>query len=80
MSPNTSFHRTVVKAFSKGNPSAFSDAARVVDGWDFDRLIPCHGEVITPATPAASGATTNAAKAAWRNAYSSIMEQHSKVN
>lgn len=75
MAPNTVFHRTVVKGFSKGNPSAFADAAKVVDGWDFNRLIPCHGEVIPPA---GSGSTTNAAKAAWRNAYSSVMGEHSK--
>lgn len=76
MSPSTGFHRTVVKAFAKSNPSAFADAARVVDGWDFDKLIPCHGEVILSAAPVRPGGTTNAAKEAWRNAYSSVMDNN----
>lgn len=70
MSPNTGFHRSVVKAFSKPNPSAFAEAAKIVDGWDFDKLIPCHGEVIQ------SAGTTNAAKEAWRNAYGSVMNNN----
>jgi hypothetical protein len=79
MSPNTGFHRMVTKAFSKPNPNAFAESARIIDGWDFDKLIPCHGEAITLSTPSPPGSTMNAAKAAWRNAYASVMEQNNKT-
>lgn len=38
--------------------SAMAKSASVVDGWDFDRIIPCHGDVIE-----------QGGKAAWRSAY-----------
>jgi len=60
----------VSKAFAKSNPSAFADSARIVDGWDFNKLIPCHGEIIQ------SAGTTNAAKEAWRNAYGNVMDNN----
>ena len=71
----------VTKAFAKSNPTAFAEAARIIDGWEFDKLIPCHGEAITPSTPSSSapGSTMNAAKAAWRNAYAGVMEQNNKA-
>jgi hypothetical protein len=81
MSPNTGFHRMTVKAFGKSNPSAFGEAAKVIDSLDFVRLIPCHGAVIqgSAAGTAGSGSTTNAAKAAWRNAYASFVDEGNKT-
>ncbi|KAK6353897.1 hypothetical protein TWF730_008319 [Orbilia blumenaviensis] len=32
-------------ASSKGRPS-FNRSAKIMDGWEFDRIIPCHGDVI----------------------------------
>jgi len=31
---------------SRSNRAAFSESAKNVDKWDFDRVIPCHGDVI----------------------------------
>lgn len=31
---------------SAGNRSAFNSSVSRIDGWDFDRIVPCHGDVI----------------------------------
>lgn len=46
MSPSARFHGLAVSAFSKGNPQAFSAAAREIASLDIKRIIPCHGAVI----------------------------------
>jgi len=38
--------RFVWYALSKPNRPSFGESAKKVGGWDFDRLIPCHGDVI----------------------------------
>ncbi|KAI9729825.1 MAG: hypothetical protein M1834_006573 [Cirrosporium novae-zelandiae] len=31
---------------SKGDRNEFNEAAQRIDGWDFDKIVPCHGDVI----------------------------------
>jgi len=38
--------RFIWYAASSSNRPSFNDSAKRVDGWDFDRIIPCHGDVI----------------------------------
>ena len=42
--------------------------ARIVSGWDFDRLIPCHGEVVE-----------TGGKKLWNDAYAWYLEQDHKA-
>lgn len=86
MSPDTGFHRSTVKAFSKGNPAAFRESAKQIDSVDFQRLIPCHGEVIPkPDLTGTSGGgsstitSSNAAKEAWRAAYREFVVDDGKT-
>jgi len=38
--------RFIWYAASSGNRPAFTESIKRIDTWDFDRMIPCHGEVI----------------------------------
>lgn len=31
---------------SRGDRRGYAESARRVDGWDFDRIVPCHGDVV----------------------------------
>jgi len=42
--------------------------ARIVSGWDFDRLIPCHGEVVE-----------TGGKKMWNDQYAWYLEQDHKA-
>ncbi|KAL7010212.1 hypothetical protein EMMF5_000232 [Cystobasidiomycetes sp. EMM_F5] len=67
LTPYTGFHKFVLKAFSKPDPSGFAQAARRVSALDFVRIIPCHGAVIDGST------TGKSAKDAWDTAFSKIL-------
>lgn len=43
--------------------SAFSASAKIVAGWPFDRIIPCHGEVIE-----------TGGKEAWASTYANVLK------
>ncbi|PWY90889.1 putative nuclear protein Qri2/Nse4 [Aspergillus heteromorphus CBS 117.55] len=38
--------RFVWYVLSSGDRAAFAESVRRIDGWDFNRLIPCHGDVV----------------------------------
>ncbi|KIW02129.1 uncharacterized protein PV09_06617 [Verruconis gallopava] len=38
--------RVIWYGTSAGNRSSFSQSMKKINGWDFDRIIPCHGDVI----------------------------------
>ncbi|CAE6370683.1 unnamed protein product [Rhizoctonia solani] len=50
------------------SPSAMSRDAKTVAGWDFDRIIPCHGDVIE-----------SGGKAAWCEAFKWYLEENFKA-
>ena len=31
---------------SSGDRKSFAESVRRIDGWDFDRIVPCHGDVV----------------------------------
>ena len=70
MSPSAGFHRLAVSAFSKGNPKAFTAAAREIASLDMKRIIPCHGAVIE--------GTGGEANKAWAQAYSKFLDTKTK--
>lgn len=45
-SPATWQRRFAWYVLSSKNRSAFNESVKRIDQWDFDRLIPCHGDVI----------------------------------
>ncbi|PYH98487.1 hypothetical protein BO71DRAFT_395266 [Aspergillus ellipticus CBS 707.79] len=45
-SPATWQKRFVWYVLSSGDRAAFTESVRRIDGWDFNRLIPCHGDVV----------------------------------
>jgi len=45
LSPWKRIHRTMLKSLGKG-VVAMKEDAKIVASWDFDRVIPCHGDVI----------------------------------
>ena len=38
--------RVIWYGISSGDRTGFSKSVKNIDGWDFDRIIPCHGDVI----------------------------------
>ncbi|KAG8863991.1 hypothetical protein FRB96_006864 [Tulasnella sp. 330] len=61
LSPWKGQHRLFLKPISKG--PAMKDDAKLVAGWDFDRVIPCHGDVIE-----------TKGNDAWRSAYANFLK------
>ncbi|CDZ98574.1 Protein of unknown function DUF4336 [Phaffia rhodozyma] len=46
ISPGGAAHRGVVSMVSSADKKLYGQSAAIVAGWDFDRIIPCHGAVI----------------------------------
>ncbi|KAF8327438.1 uncharacterized protein EI90DRAFT_2975088 [Cantharellus anzutake] len=63
MSPGTRFQRAFLWLASIKDGKAMSRDAKVVDGWDFNRIIPCHGDVIE-----------TGGKEAWRSTYTDFLK------
>merc|ERR1712093_90358 len=68
-SPMGGFHKTIVNAFSKSDPKGFAAAATRINEWDFDRIIPCHGDVIEG---------NGKAKEAWRTLFADFIKPNSQ--
>jgi len=60
--PYTEFHKSFIWGESK-NKAAMAKDAKTVAGWDFERIIPCHGDTIE-----------TDAKQAWTAAFSRVLE------
>jgi len=65
-SPLSKLHKWAIWGLSN-DKAAMSRDARTVAGWDFDRIIPCHGDVIE-----------SGGKAAWLEAYKWFLDEHKK--
>lgn len=63
MKPDSWLHRGMVKNLGSGDPVAMKRDAKTVAGWDFDRIIPCHGDVIE-----------TGGNKAWRDAYKFFLD------
>ncbi|KAG8985675.1 hypothetical protein FRB94_001934 [Tulasnella sp. JGI-2019a] len=61
LNPWKGIHKTFLNKLGKG-PS-MKDDAKVVAGWDFDRVIPCHGDVIE-----------TRGNEAWKTAYANFLK------
>lgn len=59
LKPDSLVHRRFLYNAAATDKAAMARSAFKVDQWDFDRIIPCHGDVIE-----------TGGKAAWRNAFS----------
>ncbi|QRV73494.1 hypothetical protein RhiJN_01508 [Ceratobasidium sp. AG-Ba] len=66
LGPMMRAHKTFVWSAGK-DKAAMARDARTVAGWDFDRIIPCHGDVIE-----------KGGNAAWREAYKWYLEENFK--
>jgi len=62
LSPSSWFHKRLVWSFGVDTDAMRRDA-KTVAGWDFEKIIPCHGDVIE-----------REAKQAWRNVYKFYLE------
>ncbi|KAI0031317.1 hypothetical protein K488DRAFT_79119 [Vararia minispora EC-137] len=45
-SPYSGFHKWITKNLGSKDPEAMKRDAKTVSEWDFERIIPCHGDVI----------------------------------
>lgn len=54
-----------MKAMGLKNSAEYKEAAEVVSGWEWDRLIPCHGEVLE-----------TGGKHAWNETFKKVLESH----
>ncbi|GAA6008058.1 uncharacterized protein JCM10292_000726 [Rhodotorula paludigena] len=61
--PGTKTHQRFVYHLAATNKAEMRAAARQVAGWDFDRIIPCHGDVIE-----------TGGKKAWTDTYAWFLE------
>ncbi|POW02821.1 hypothetical protein PSHT_11943 [Puccinia striiformis] len=59
LSPDSKIHQRFVYNLAATNKTSMAHSAYKVDQWDFDRIIPCHGDVID-----------TGGKEAWRKTYS----------
>jgi len=66
LSPMSGIHKWALWGATK-DKAAMTRDARTVAGWDFDRVIPCHGDVIE-----------SGGKAAWQEAYKWFLDGHKK--
>jgi len=62
LSPSTWFHSQLIRSLGTDKEAMKRDA-KTVAGWDFKRIIPCHGDVIE----------TNAQQA-WKDAFKSFLD------
>ncbi|KAL7411000.1 hypothetical protein BDY24DRAFT_398301 [Mrakia frigida] len=46
MAPGTTMHKKMIAGIASSDKHAFGVAAAIVAGWSWDRLIPCHGDVL----------------------------------
>lgn len=59
----TGHRRFAWYVLGKHNRPAYADCVKVVSGWEFKRLVPCHGDVVE------DGPVGGTAKAAWNEVY-----------
>ncbi|GAA5876699.1 hypothetical protein JCM1840_000765 [Sporobolomyces johnsonii] len=64
MRPGTSGHKRFLWYLGSKDRKEMGVQAKVVAGWDFDRVIPCHGDVIE-----------TGGKKAWLDTYADFLEQ-----
>ncbi|TNY19006.1 hypothetical protein DMC30DRAFT_418305 [Rhodotorula diobovata] len=63
MKPGSTAHKRFLHHLASTDKKEMADAARKVAGWDFDRIIPCHGDVIE-----------TGGKKAWTDTYAWFLE------
>jgi hypothetical protein len=63
MQPGTFWHKQMVSRLLNKDSNVFKEQARKVAGWDFERVIPCHGDVIEGP----------AAKKAWLDTFAALL-------
>ncbi|GAA5875810.1 hypothetical protein JCM8547_005320 [Rhodosporidiobolus lusitaniae] len=64
LQPGTTAHKKFLEHALSKDKSEMSRMAKRVEGWDFSRIVPCHGDVIE-----------TGAKQAWIETYKSFLEQ-----
>lgn len=63
LKPDTLLHRRFVYNVAAINKASMARSVHKVDQWDFDRIVPCHGDTIE-----------TGGKAAWRSAFSLYLD------
>jgi len=61
--PNSGLHKWLTNSLASKDPKGMKRDAQTVLGWDFDRIIPCHGDVIE-----------TGAKEAWKAAFERVLK------
>lgn len=64
LAPGTWSHKFMISNLLCKDKKVFKEQSQIVAGWDFDRIIPAHGDVIEGA----------AAKKAWLSTYASMLQ------
>jgi len=67
LKPDTWFHRFFLSGAAK-DKTAMAESAAVVASWDFEKVIPCHGDVIE-----------SGGKKAFTSTYSNFLKDHKKA-
>ncbi|GAA94754.1 uncharacterized protein L969DRAFT_87519 [Mixia osmundae IAM 14324] len=63
MNPFSGLHKTFVSGPGAKDKDSMAASAKVVNAWDFTRIIPCHGDVLE-----------GNGRAAWSSAYSKLLK------
>ncbi len=63
LQPSTFWHKQMVSKLLNKDSATFKEQSKLVASWDFDRLIPCHGDVLEGPV----------AKKAWLDTYANLL-------